>query len=134
MNASFLNIATEWLSDIKRGHCTTAFYLNEDFCCWGANTGMFFLGWEFWGLVLMRCGIGCSEWVPWSSNEIANYFIYIIFSVCGSLYGKIRKLRLTSTWDRFFSHLLPLSWLSNLRHTLLDLVFQRLSALSPALS
>ena len=37
LNAAFLNIATEWLSDIKRGHCTTAFYLNEKFCCWGAN-------------------------------------------------------------------------------------------------
>lgn len=37
LNAAFLNIATEWLSDIKRGHCTTAFYLNEKFCCWGAD-------------------------------------------------------------------------------------------------
>ena len=40
LNAAFLNIVTEWLSDIKRGHCTTAFYLNENFCCWGAENGM----------------------------------------------------------------------------------------------
>lgn len=40
-NAAFLNIITEWLSDIKLGHCTTAFYLNEQFCCWGAESGMF---------------------------------------------------------------------------------------------
>ena len=39
LNAAFLNIITEWLSDIKLGHCTTAFYLNEDFCCWGAEGG-----------------------------------------------------------------------------------------------
>lgn len=39
LNAGFLNIITEWLSDIKRGHCTTAFYLNESFCCWGADHG-----------------------------------------------------------------------------------------------
>ena len=39
LNAAFLNIVTEWLSDIKRGHCTTAFYLNENFCCWGAEDG-----------------------------------------------------------------------------------------------
>jgi len=39
MNAAFLNIVTEWLSDIKLGHCTTAFYLNESFCCWGAEEG-----------------------------------------------------------------------------------------------
>ena len=39
LNAAFLNIVTEWLSDIKLGHCETAFYLNENFCCWGAESG-----------------------------------------------------------------------------------------------
>jgi chloride channel 3/4/5 len=39
LNAAFLNIVTEWLSDIKLGYCTTAFYLNENFCCWGAESG-----------------------------------------------------------------------------------------------
>jgi chloride channel 3/4/5 len=42
MNAAFLNIITEWLSDIKRGHCGTAFYLNENFCCWGEDNGITF--------------------------------------------------------------------------------------------
>ncbi|KAI5198413.1 CLC voltage-gated chloride channel [Aureobasidium subglaciale] len=41
LNAAFLNIVTEWLSDIKLGHCTTAFYLNESFCCWGAEEGWY---------------------------------------------------------------------------------------------
>lgn len=41
LNSAVLNIITEWLSDIKLGHCTTAFYLNESFCCWGAENGMF---------------------------------------------------------------------------------------------
>lgn len=40
LNSALLNIITEWLSDIKLGHCTTAFYLNEQFCCWGAEGGM----------------------------------------------------------------------------------------------
>lgn len=40
LNSAVLNIITEWLSDIKLGHCTTAFYLNENFCCWGAENGM----------------------------------------------------------------------------------------------
>ena len=61
LNAAFLNIVTEWLSDIKRGHCTTAFYLNENFCCWGAEEG-------------------CKEFVPWSSWTVVNYVVYIIFS------------------------------------------------------
>ena len=39
LNAGFLNIVTQWLSDVKLGYCTTAFYLNENFCCWGAENG-----------------------------------------------------------------------------------------------
>jgi chloride channel 3/4/5 len=41
LNAAFLNIVTEWLSDVKLGYCTSAFYLNEQFCCWGAEDGTF---------------------------------------------------------------------------------------------
>ncbi|KAI9809180.1 MAG: hypothetical protein M1825_002471 [Sarcosagium campestre] len=39
LNAAFLNIVTEWLSDIKLGYCSTAFYLNENFCCWKEENG-----------------------------------------------------------------------------------------------
>ncbi|KJY02505.1 voltage gated chloride channel like protein [Zymoseptoria brevis] len=61
LNAAFLNIVTEWLSDIKLGHCTTGFYLNETFCCWGAENG-------------------CDEWHRWSGFWPLNYLLYIIFS------------------------------------------------------
>lgn len=61
LNAAFLNIVTEWLSDIKRGYCTTAFYLNESFCCWGAEDG-------------------CAEWHHWSTFWPVNYILYILFS------------------------------------------------------
>ncbi|KAH8434045.1 chloride channel protein [Aspergillus melleus] len=60
--SALLNIITEWLSDIKLGHCTTAFYLNENFCCWGAEGG-------------------CSEWKHWTSLWLVNYMIYIFFAV-----------------------------------------------------
>jgi len=40
VNAAFLNIITEWLSDVKLGYCKSAFYLNESFCCWGEDNGM----------------------------------------------------------------------------------------------
>jgi len=61
LNAGFLNIITEWLSDIKLGYCTTAFYLNESFCCWGAEEG-------------------CDEWHRWSSFWPVNYVLYILIS------------------------------------------------------
>ncbi|EQL00086.1 voltage-gated chloride channel [Ophiocordyceps sinensis CO18] len=61
LNAAFLNIITEWLSDIKLGHCSTAFYLNENFCCWGEDNG-------------------CPHWHRWTGFEPLNYFIYMAFA------------------------------------------------------
>ncbi|KAK3938790.1 chloride channel [Diplogelasinospora grovesii] len=61
LNAAFLNIVTEWLSDIKLGYCTTAFYLNENFCCWGEDNG-------------------CADWHRWTYLEPVNYIIYILFA------------------------------------------------------
>ncbi|KAF1938397.1 chloride channel protein 3 [Clathrospora elynae] len=61
LNAAVLNIVTEWLSDIKLGHCSTAFYLNESFCCWGAEAG-------------------CPEWKRWSGFWPVNYLSYILFA------------------------------------------------------
>ena len=66
LNAAFLNIVTEWLSDIKLGHCTTAFYLNESFCCWGAESG-------------------CAEWKRWSNFSLLNYASYILFAAVFAL-------------------------------------------------
>ncbi|KAE8154505.1 voltage-gated chloride channel [Aspergillus avenaceus] len=59
--SAFLNIVTEWLSDIKLGHCTTAFYLNEQFCCWGSEGG-------------------CPEWKAWTSLWPVNYFLYMFYA------------------------------------------------------
>ncbi|KAL8759768.1 MAG: hypothetical protein Q9184_003523 [Pyrenodesmia sp. 2 TL-2023] len=66
LNAGFLNIITEWLSDIKLGYCTTAFYLNENFCCWGDEKG-------------------CPEWHRWSSFWPLNYLLYFLFSTVFAL-------------------------------------------------
>ncbi|KAI1172692.1 voltage gated chloride channel [Nemania sp. FL0916] len=61
LNAAFLNIVTEWLGDVKTGYCTTGFYLNENFCCWGEDNG-------------------CPDWHSWTGFEPANYIIYILFA------------------------------------------------------
>ncbi|RDA86805.1 hypothetical protein CP532_6372 [Ophiocordyceps camponoti-leonardi (nom. inval.)] len=61
LNAAFLNIVTEWLSDIKLGYCSTAFYLNQSFCCWGEETA-------------------CSHWHRWTGFEPLNYLLYITFA------------------------------------------------------
>ena len=58
MNAAFLNIITEWLSDIKLGYCTTAFYLNESFCCWGEDNGR-------------TCELGVDTWLTFRLSPLA---------------------------------------------------------------
>ncbi|KAF3908089.1 hypothetical protein ABW21_db0206101 [Orbilia brochopaga] len=57
LNAAFLSIVTEWLSDIKLGHCRTGFYLNEKFCCWGEDEG-------------------CPDWIPYSTLSGVNYIFF----------------------------------------------------------
>ncbi|KFY34097.1 hypothetical protein V494_07059 [Pseudogymnoascus sp. VKM F-4513 (FW-928)] len=59
LNAALLNIITEWLSDIKLGYCTTGFYLNENFCCWGEDNG-------------------CPQWHRWTPIAPVNYLMYIL--------------------------------------------------------
>ena len=60
--AAALNIITEFLADVKLGYCTTAWYLNEGFCCYGSETG-------------------CDEWHRWTSFSLVNYLVYAIFAV-----------------------------------------------------
>eukprot|EP01136_Pigoraptor_vietnamica_P006623 Opistho-1_new@39758 len=72
--AAFITISTLWLSDIKLGACTGAFWLNRDFCCWTADTGAqqchYF---KTWAEMLSAPGS--------ASTYVTNYFFYILFSV-----------------------------------------------------
>ncbi|KAG4304471.1 hypothetical protein PORY_002181 [Pneumocystis oryctolagi] len=61
LNATFLTITTKWLSDIKLGYCSTAWYLSQEFCCWEA-------------------GEECKDWHPWSRFYLFNFFFYVIFA------------------------------------------------------
>lgn len=84
LNAAFLNIITEWLSDIKTGHCTTAFYLNEKFCCWGEDNGTpaSVDTKNYANMTLIA--VGCAQWKHWTGFGPLNYILYILFAVCCS--------------------------------------------------
>lgn len=76
--AAAINIAADWLGDIKTGFCKAGegsgqFYLNKAFCCWGHDE-------------LAQC----QDWTPWRdamriSNlggaYIVEYIFFIIYSV-----------------------------------------------------
>lgn len=99
LNAAFLNIVTEWLSDIKMGYCTTAFYLNEHFCCMGEDDGgnsppfpfclipgfslLFFVGLSDANDLDYLNILGCDDWHRWTNFSLLNYMLYIFFAVGG---------------------------------------------------
>lgn len=72
--AAFINIASDWLADIKIGYCRdtklgTQFYLSKQFCCWGHD--------EF---------SQCQDWTPWRKalhidNLSGGYVVEFIFFV-----------------------------------------------------
>ncbi|GJJ71257.1 chloride channel 3/4/5 [Entomortierella parvispora] len=64
INAAFIAICTEWLSDIKLGHCSYAWWLNQKFCCWGVESEDGY----------------CDEWSPWSGFAIIDYVFYLVFA------------------------------------------------------
>ncbi|KIW35246.1 uncharacterized protein PV07_01952 [Cladophialophora immunda] len=76
--AAFINIASDWLGDIKTGYCKKGvgggdFYLNKQFCCWGHD--------EF---------AQCQDWTPWpaalgirakAAQFVMGYIFFIVFSI-----------------------------------------------------
>ncbi|KAF9973234.1 hypothetical protein BGZ73_003508 [Actinomortierella ambigua] len=59
------DIATQWLGDIKEGYCSTAFYLNRNFCCWGLDETE-----------------QCLDWVPWNkATWLVAYVFYVMFAL-----------------------------------------------------
>lgn len=62
--AGSLNIVTEYLSNLRTGYCSSHFYLNRNFCCWGElNESQ------------------CSNWVEYSSFAPFNYIMFISISL-----------------------------------------------------
>ncbi|KIX05874.1 uncharacterized protein Z518_03847 [Rhinocladiella mackenziei CBS 650.93] len=76
--AALINIASDWLGDIKTGYCKKGvgggqFYLNKQFCCWGHDK-------------LAQC----QDWTPWPSalgigsaggQYVIGYIFFVIFSI-----------------------------------------------------
>ncbi|KAL1655672.1 chloride channel [Didymella pomorum] len=84
--AAFIDVASDWLADLKTGYCSTVegdgrFYLNKGFCCWGIETGDQCADWQDWGSAMGIGSVG-GKWV-------VEYIFFILFSVlfaaCASL-------------------------------------------------
>lgn len=77
--AYMLDIVTSWLSDIRRGYCTSHWYYNEKFCCWYSETmGMF--KHDLYNDLTFQ-GSSCTAWKPWTNKFSLNYLIYTAFAL-----------------------------------------------------
>ncbi|KAJ3156574.1 hypothetical protein HDU89_004356 [Geranomyces variabilis] len=76
--AAYIDVVSEWASDLKEGYCRDGFYLNRKFCCWHVEGNR-----------------ECSSWVAWSeafgadSGTVAGfwaeYFMFIVFGTAFAL-------------------------------------------------
>ncbi|KXS18389.1 hypothetical protein M427DRAFT_109590 [Gonapodya prolifera JEL478] len=71
--SAWIDVATEWLSDVKFGYCSAGFYLNRRFCCSTSSSHSH-----------------CTDWVPWSSalrpsDSVMGRFTGFVFFTSFSL-------------------------------------------------
>ncbi|KAI9033601.1 chloride channel [Phycomyces nitens] len=62
LNSALIAIVTDWLSDIKLGYCSEAWWLNQKFCCWEIEA---------------RDG-SCENWVHWSQALHMGPDVFVI--------------------------------------------------------
>ncbi|RCH86896.1 glycerol ethanol, ferric requiring protein [Rhizopus azygosporus] len=60
--SALITIVTDWLSDIKIGYCSTAWWLNQKFCCWQME----------------EPDGGCANWTDWSEFVNLGPDVYIV--------------------------------------------------------
>lgn len=87
--AAAINVASDWLGDLKTGYCRTGehggrFYLNRGFCCWGHEELFQCQGWNTWGDAMhIRASAG---------QYLVEFIMFILFSVffayCASILVK----------------------------------------------
>lgn len=92
--AAFIDIASDWLGDIKTGYCRSGredgkFYLNRTFCCWGYDGMPLFKSIQA-PLTYGTDPSQCRHWIRWrdafhlskAGGYIVEYIFYVLYSVC----------------------------------------------------
>ncbi|XP_046649586.1 H(+)/Cl(-) exchange transporter 4-like [Daphnia pulicaria] len=75
--ASFIDIGTTWMTDLKYGICPDAFWFDREQCCWSSNQTSF--------------SDNCSQWLTWpqlfgasddsAGGYILSYLFYVLWAV-----------------------------------------------------
>jgi chloride channel 3/4/5 len=85
--AAFIDVASDWLADIKGGVCGNVqhggrFYLSRGFCCWGVDELEKCLDWRPWRTIFGITSRG-GGWVM-------EYLVFTVLSVSLVGHGRIR--------------------------------------------
>ncbi|KAJ1723533.1 hypothetical protein LPJ53_002145 [Coemansia erecta] len=72
--ATCISVSSQWLIDIKNGHCRTGFYLNRRFCC--LNSDSVCLDWVTWSEHLRVRW----RWLDWLLQYLVYMFDAILFA------------------------------------------------------
>ncbi len=118
--AAGIDIASDWLGDIKTGYCSAGkdggrFYLNKGFCC---------MGYEEWSQ--------CQDWVPWSKalhvtstagKWVVEYIFFIVFSVSSSIMALYCEL--CANVNRYYLRLWRPFWSRSMQSMLNIAEYQR---------
>ncbi|OCT99635.1 H(+)/Cl(-) exchange transporter 3 isoform X1 [Xenopus laevis] len=77
--AGFIDIAADWMADLKEGICMTAFWFNHEQCCWDSKEATF------------EERDKCPQWQTWADliigqaegpgSYIMNYIMYIFWAL-----------------------------------------------------
>lgn len=67
--AGLIDIAADWMTDLKEGICLSALWFNHEQCCWGSNETTF------------EERDKCPQWKTWAELIIgqAEVSIYLFF-------------------------------------------------------
>ncbi|XP_062373100.1 H(+)/Cl(-) exchange transporter 3 isoform X1 [Sardina pilchardus] len=77
--AGVIDIAADWMNDIKEGVCLTAMWFNHEQCCWGSNETTFAERdkcpqWKTWAELILGQAEG-------PGSYIMNYFMYTYWAL-----------------------------------------------------
>ncbi|KND04750.1 uncharacterized protein SPPG_00455 [Spizellomyces punctatus DAOM BR117] len=75
--AAYIDVASEWASDLKEGYCKEGFYLNRKFCCWHVEANEECTEWATWSMTF-NAQSGAAMWG-------AEYFMFTVFGTAFAL-------------------------------------------------
>lgn len=115
--AAVIDITTDWLGDLKAGHCTNedggAFYLNRAFCCLGYEEESQCSGWRPWASALHVTSTAGSYIIEWFFFATLS----VRFPPSTSLVSHLRSINVQQVFFAFCASILVQEFAIHAKHS-----------------